>query len=33
MHEDKIIAMDAKDKLCVTGTIGGRVILWDLEFF
>ena len=30
MHEDKIMAMDMKDKLCVTGTIGGRIILWDL---
>ena len=33
MHEDKIMALDLKGKLCVTGTIGGRIIVWDLEFF
>lgn len=33
MHEDKIMCLDMRDKLCVTGTIGGRIILWDLEFF
>ena len=33
MHEDKIMCLDVRGKLCVTGTIGGRIILWDLEFF
>ena len=30
MHEDKIVAIDVKGKLCLTGTVGGRLILWDL---
>lgn len=32
MHEDKIVALDVKQKLCATASIGGRIILWDLEF-
>ena len=30
MHEDKIIGMDMKGKLCLTATVGGRLILWDI---
>lgn len=32
MHEDKIIGMDMKGKLCLVGLVGGRLILWDLEY-
>lgn len=30
MHEDKIIGLDCKGKLCLTATVGGRIIVWDL---
>lgn len=33
MHEDKIVGLDVNGKLCLTGTVGGRLILWDLEFY
>ena len=30
MHDDKIVCIDVKGKLCATGSVGGRLLIWDL---
>jgi hypothetical protein len=32
MQEDKVQVMDVKGKLCAVGLLGGKVVVWDLEF-
>ena len=32
MHPDKIVSLDVKSKLAVTGIVGGKITVWDLEF-
>ena len=30
MHNDRIVCLDVKGKLGITGSVGGKILLWDL---